>query len=72
MFGVDAVEHLPRMEHGAILRIVEGELAVELAVPAALVAVVPEKNARVVHVAFDHGAHEAAAHVGVVRRGASR
>jgi hypothetical protein len=49
--GVDAPEILPRVKHRPLLRIPLGELVVVLAVPAALVAVVPEEYGGVVHVA---------------------
>ena len=64
--GVDAAERLPRMQNRALLRVPLGELVVVLAVPAALVAVVPEEDAGVVHVAPDHLADESLARRRVV------
>ena len=49
--GVDPVEVLPRVNHGALLRVVLRELAIECAIPAALVAVVPEHDRRMIDVA---------------------
>ena len=54
------------MKHAPLLRIVQGKVAIEIAVPASFVAIVPEKNGRVVHVTLDHFLHEAATDLGVV------
>ena len=57
---------LPGVDHGALLRVVEGVVVHEVVVEAALVAVVPEDHRRVVDVADDQLAHELAADLGVV------
>ena len=67
MFRIHAVESLPRVKHAALLRIVKRKVAVQVAVPAALVAVVPEENRRVIDVPLDHFAHEQATVGRVVR-----
>jgi hypothetical protein len=55
------------MQHLARLRIPARELAVIVGVPAALVAVVPEQDARVVHVPADQLADEPRARGCVIR-----
>ena len=57
---------LPGVDDRALLRVVEGVVARELVVEAALVAVVPEDHRGVVDVADDELAHELAADLGVV------
>ena len=56
--GVEVVEVGPGMDHVALLRVVRGEEGIEVGVPAALVAVVPEDDAGVVDVAPHHLGHE--------------
>ena len=52
--GVQAVEVGPGMDHVALLGIIFGEILVDGGVPATLVAVAPEEDARVVDIACDH------------------
>ena len=60
--AVQPVEVGPGMYHVALLRVVEGEVAVEVGIETALVAVAPEEDAGVVHVALHHLAHQLMAH----------
>ena len=57
--GVHAVQFAPGLQHLAVLGIPDGIVAPHLGVEAALVAVVPEEDAGVVHVAPYHLAYEA-------------
>ena len=66
MIGVHAAVNRPRMQHRPALRIPTIELAVDLAIPAAFVAVVPEQNAGMIHVAAHDLADEARARRRVV------
>ena len=58
MFCIHSAERVPRVQHRPLLWIVKGKLAVEIAVPATLIAVVPDDDARVVHIALYQFAHE--------------
>src|SRR5436190_23319205 len=51
VIGVDAAVNRPRMQYRPPLRIPTIELAVVLAIPATFIAVVPEENAGVIHIA---------------------
>jgi len=58
MRGVHAAKCRPRMQHTAMLRIVFGINVVKVRVKPALIAVIPEENRRMVHVAFHHFLHQ--------------
>ncbi len=66
MLGVDPVEKLGGVQHLAVLGIVERELAVQVAVPAAFVSVIPKQNAGMVHITGHHFPHQQAAHGSIV------
>ncbi len=67
VLGVEAVEDGPRMDDRALLRIVLAELRIEIGIEAALVAVGPEQDTRVVDIARHHLRHQLAADGGAVR-----
>ena len=66
MRRLDAAEVVPGVKHGAALRVVACEVIVQRGIPAALVAVVPEEDGRMVYIAQDEFAHELCAYLRVV------
>ena len=54
VFGVCSIKALPGMHHKALLRIVPMIVAINAAIPSAFVAIAPNNNRRMVHIANHH------------------
>src|SRR5690606_25635443 len=65
---VKPIEAMNGMQYDALLRIVAGKFIIEFHIPSALVAIVPEYDARMIHVTNNHFSHQLLAHLGIISR----
>ena len=68
MIGIDATVQFPRVQHAPVLRIINGKIIIEVGVPAAFIAVIPEKNTRMIDIPSHQFADKLFTDLGVIRR----
>src|SRR5690606_31717142 len=68
MSRIKSIEPLNGVQHYTLLRVVLCKIVIEIRIPPALIAIVPEYNTRMIHITNNHFSDQLLAYLGIIRR----